>query len=229
MPQPIASAPVFVCFAVREEAKFFSPPPPEAGIEVLLTGMGPVNARRSIESALALCPRELVLTCGFAGGLNPALPLAAVVFSADAETGLAPILTGAGAVPAQFYGSSRIVVDAAEKQALWQSSHADAVEMESDIIRQVCRENRVPSATVRAISDTAAQDLPLDFNALLTESFQIDYPKLLRTVLRSPSVVPALIRFQSDTRRAARQLGRVLRHVIAKKSSKEACRHRPAQ
>jgi nucleoside phosphorylase len=229
MPQPIASAPVLVCFAVREEARFFPTPPPEAGIEVLLTGIGSSNARRSIESALARCRRELVLTCGFAGGLNPELPLAAVVFSADAETGLTPVLTEIGAVPAQFHGSSRILVGAAEKQALWQSSRADAVDMESDIIRQVCREKRVPSATVRAISDPAGQDLPLDFNALLTESFQIDYPKLLRAVLLSPSAVPALIRFQAETRRAARQLGLVLRHVIANRSSPEACCDRPAQ
>ena len=52
-------------------------------VRVLLTGIGQRNAERTIRQALAERPPELVLTCGFAGGLNPELAVGTVVFSVD--------------------------------------------------------------------------------------------------------------------------------------------------
>ena len=72
------------------------------------------------------------------------------------------------------------------KPALWQSTGADAVEMESSVIRNICREQKIPSATIRVISDDASQDLPLDFNAMMTPEDRIHYPKLIWAVLSRP-------------------------------------------
>jgi adenosylhomocysteine nucleosidase len=184
------------------------------GIRVLLTGMGPVNAERELRRALESRTPEAVFSCGFAGGLNPELPRGAVVYEADDDGAIAGALRRAGARPARFHASSRIVVRSSEKRALRETTGADAVEMESSIVRQVCREARLPSVTVRVISDTAQEDLPLDFNRCLTADARLDYVRLVAHVLASPRRVLGVLALQRHSRQAARALAEVLGRVM---------------
>ena len=109
---------------------------------------------------------------------------------------------------------------AVEKQALWKSTAADAVEMESGVIREICRAEEIPSTTVRVISDTAEEDLPLDFNALMTPDFRINFLKLGLAVARSPGKIPRLLRFQKQTAQAARALAAALAAAVAARRSR---------
>lgn len=214
----VAKEPVafLVCFAVKEEAKFFFPQQSRAGaIQAWVTGMGRMNAAESLREAVAAVEPERVLTCGFAGGLNPALALGTVLFDHDFDAGVAEALAELGALPAKFHCSKRVAITAEEKRALWESTGADAVEMESSVIRNLCREWKIPSATIRVISDTAHDDLPLDFNALMTSDDRIHYGKLAMAILASPRKIPQLIAFQRQTVTAARELGRVLKELFS--------------
>jgi adenosylhomocysteine nucleosidase len=214
----VAKEPVafLVCFAVKEEAKFFFPRRSRAGaIQAWVTGMGRKNAAESLREAVAAVEPERVLTCGFAGGLNPALALGTVVFDHDFDAGVAEGLTELGALPAKFHCSKRVAITVAEKRALWESTGADAVEMESSVIRNLCREWKIPSATVRVISDTARDDLPIDFNALMTSDDRIHYGKLALAILASPRKMSQLIAFQRQTMTAARELGRMLNELFS--------------
>ncbi|MCX6914380.1 MAG: hypothetical protein NT167_15210 [Verrucomicrobia bacterium] len=207
---------VLVCFALKEEARPFQQRGGERDdIKIILVGMGKRNAERAIRDALEQERPQLVLTCGSAGGLRPALTIGTVVFDADAETGLEPALLAAGAQRARFHCSDRVATTAAEKRALWQSTRADAVEMESEVIRAVCREQNIPSATVRAILDTAEEDLPLDFNQLMTPKQEMSYAKLALVLVKSPGKVGALLRLQKHTQAAARRLAEVLARITA--------------
>ena len=183
-------------------------------INVVLTGIGPGNAERAFRQVLTGPPPTRTLTCGFAGGLNPSFPLGTVVFSADEDFDLTPALATAGARPARFHHADRVIITTAEKCTLRQTTGADAVDMESAIIRAICRERGIPSATVRIISDAADEDLPLDFNRLMGPNARLRYDRLVVAILKRPRRIPDLIRMGFRARRAARELASVLSCVI---------------
>ena len=116
-----------ICFAVNEEARGFTPPDP--GVHVLITGMGRANAERALRQALQQTKPSLILSSGFAGGLDPALAKGTVLFSDDSDPRLHAGLIATGARPAKFTCADRIAVTAAEKRALRQQTGAAAVEM----------------------------------------------------------------------------------------------------
>ena len=203
---------ILVCFAVKEEARFFRP---REQVETLLTGIGRRNAEKAVRAVLAQQKPRLVLSCGFAGGLSPDLASGSVVFSVDDATGLEAPLLAAGARPARFHCVDRVATTAEQKRALWQATGADAVEMESQIICECCRQQTIPSGTVRVILDTAGENLPLDFNALMTADQRMDYAKLAMALVKSPGKVSALLRLQKQSGEAAVRLGNVLMKVLS--------------
>ena len=243
---------MLVCFALKEEAApFRKTAAGKAGISILLTGIGRKNAEKSVREFLAggasvpasrseddspdqarlartLAPPDFVLTCGFAGGLNPDLALGTVVFDlidrrgefhepqnenniGDSQSSsLREKLVAAGAKPAKFFCADRIATTVAEKKKLRAETGAEAVEMESRAIQAICREHGIPCATVRVISDTAHEDLPLDFNALSKPDKNLDFGKLAWVIAKSPGKIGALLKLRKNTRFAAEQLAEVL-------------------
>ena len=205
---------ILVLFAVRDEAKHFRSPR-DAGVEVVISGIGKANAERALLNALKSSSPRLVLTCGYAGGLDPQLTQGTVVFDADADAPLAPLLVKRGAVPVKFFCAGRIAVTAADKQTLRNQTRANAVEMESGVIRELCRQRGIPAATIRVISDAVNQDLPLDFNQLAGADGNISYAKLAGALVRSPGLVPKLMRFQRELDGCSRKLGGMLLELLA--------------
>jgi uridine phosphorylase len=206
---------ILVCFAVKTEAAPFQRwAGSRPAVTVLITGMGWQNAERSARAALACGRPRLVLSCGFAGGLDPELAAGTVVFAAEAGTGLEPVLRAAGAQAARFHCAREAACTAAEKAAARAATGADAIEMESQVIGAVCREQRVPCVTVRVILDTAAEDLPLDFNQLMTPDQRLDGFKLARAIMKAPAKVGALLQLQRQCQTAASKLAGVLERVV---------------
>jgi len=250
---------LLVCFALKEEAAPFRKiAADKPDVAIIVTGVGRKNAEESVRGFLAgrsggasvpasrsqdispsqdrlvssLAPPNLVLTCGFAGGLNPDLKLGDVIFetvnvplapslsppggervSGRTGEGLVSKLAAAGAKPAKFFCADRIATTVAEKKKLRAETGADAVELESGAIHAVCRERGIPCATVRVISDTANEDLPLDFNALAKPDMNPDYGKLAWAIAKSPGKIGALLKLQKQTRFAAEQLAEVLSKI----------------
>ena len=250
---------ILICFALKEEAAPF-----QTGlrrghhVSILLTGIGRQNAEKSVREFLNSCRSrgnetqikekletphvvsydpDLVLTCGFAGGLNPDLKLGDMVFEFTSRrnefhesqiknevgnligdswnSSLRETLLAAGAKPAKFFCADRIATTAAEKKQLRDETGADAVEMESAAIHAVCAERGIPCATVRVISDTASEDLPLDFNTLARPDKSLDFGKLAWAIAKSPGKIGALMELQRKTKFAAEQLAVVLEKIIS--------------
>jgi adenosylhomocysteine nucleosidase len=204
-----------VCFAVKEEAgPFRRLLSLQDGIQVLITGMGRRNAQRAIEAALSKFTPGLVISAGFAGGLRPDLQPGTVLFEVDQAARLESALLTAGAQPARFHCAERVASSADEKRELREQTGADAVEMESRFICDLSRARAIPSATVRVILDTSEEELPLDFNRLMTIDDRIDGKKLALLLMKSPGKIPELIRFQKRSQQAAKQLADVLYKVL---------------
>ena len=229
-----------ICFALKEEAApFRSGLRRGHAVSILLTGIGRQNAETSVRELLGsapapgaavdasstakandaasfatregACAPQLVLTCGFAGGLNQDLKLGDVVFEVHSpESKVQSQLLAAGARPAKFFCADRVATTVAEKKKLRDETGADAVEMESAAIHAVCEEMKIPCATVRVISDTANEDLPLDFNALSKPDKSLDFSKLFLTVAKSPGKISALMELQIKSKFAAEKLAEVL-------------------
>lgn len=213
------SATTLVCFPLKEEAAPFRRVAARLpGVEVQLTGIGRANSLRAVTEAMDRLAPGLVLTCGFAGGLDPALASGMVLFETS-EARLVEALEQAGARPARFHCAPRIAGTAAEKRSLREQTRADAVEMESATIHALCRERGVACATVRVVSDAAGENLPLDFNRLSRPDQSLDYAKLAWAIAKSPRVIGGLLRLQRQCRFAAERLADVLETFLTSRGT----------
>jgi len=213
---------VVVCFALAEEAGAFKKICGDK-VPVFLTGIGRENAEKATREFLAAHTPlpSLLMTCGFAGGLIADLKLGDVVFEIPSVlahgdqgnnvfAGIRSRLAAAGAREAKFYCADRIATTVADKKKLREETGADAAEMESGAVQAVCGSQGIPCVTVRVISDTANEDLPLDFNQFLKEDKSMDMSKLMMAVAKAPWKMGALMELQKNTKLAAHRLADVL-------------------
>jgi len=116
----------------------------------------------------------VVISAGFAGALDAALPRGSVVrpLRSVAEADLRPIPLwtpdGAAAEPcaATILTVDRVVATAEAKRCLAAASGANLVDMETHAVATVARAAGLPCAAVRVISDDATEDLPREIAAL---------------------------------------------------------------
>lgn len=230
-PAPLPT-PVWLFFAVKEEAVFFlkSLPalrwkrrePGEGGgvsfsrgdslLRIFISSMGSQCARAAWDEALKNNRGEkpgCVLTCGFAGALDPALRVGDILCQRNSFFPALKVPEG------NFLRSERVIRRAAEKEMLFRRSGCRAVEMESGILQELCLKEGIACATLRVISDTAHEDLPLDFCALMKPDGKISIPALACKLILHPGKIPALIRLGNNTRLAARNLSTCLSSLFA--------------
>jgi adenosylhomocysteine nucleosidase len=138
---------------------------------------------------------DLILSVGFCGALDPALRVGDIVNAANVLT------------------ADRVAVTAAEKHALRERTGAAAVEMEASAVEAKAREWGTPFHAVKVVSDTAAEDLPLDFNQYRDSDGRFSRARIALAALRRPSALAGLMRLDRNCRRAADELGEFLAHT----------------
>jgi len=183
-------------------------------LRVVLTGVGQRAATSAAETVFRDKP-DLCIVSGFAGGLSEALAVTDIIVPVHVSgPGGAPIACDRSALEVALscgarrvdalYTAPAIVVTAAEKRQL--STMAEAVDMESRTILAESQQRNIPGLAVRAVSDTANVDLPLDLNRTLGPHGDINRNRLLAALLRRPKALPDLVRLGVTGYRAATAL-----------------------
>jgi adenosylhomocysteine nucleosidase len=153
-----------------------------------------------------------LISFGLAGGLDPSLRPGAVVVPVD-------VLEGARRYPTDVALSSRlggaagtllaaghVVTEAAAKAALFATTGASAVDLESGAVARVAARHGLPFAVLRAVCDPAGRTLPAAALVALDEGGAIVVLRVALAVLRRPGQIPALIALARDAAAARRAL-----------------------
>lgn len=190
---------------------------------VILTGVGPANAARSIRNFVDQVP-DLCITSGLAGGLKhqhrPGEILAARSvraenseheYESDEELFTAAVECGAKPVE-RFMTSNHVVRTVQEKRRI--SASADAVDMESFAIMKEMSGLGVPCVAVRSVSDSAEMEMPCDFDSALDPSGRISMARVLGQVACDPRQAWPLAQLGMRSSRAAAALARYLNGYI---------------
>lgn len=141
---------------------------------------------------------DQILNIGFCGALDPALKVGDLIHS-----------------PGHLTTSDRVAVTADEKRCLYESTGASAVEMECEIVHAKARELGVPFRCLKAVSDTASDDLPLDFNEFRDSAGRFSRARIALAAMQQPfRTVPGLLRLDRNCRVAAEKIGEFLANSV---------------
>lgn len=162
---------------------------------MIANGPGPRLVEKALEKKIEV---DGIISTGFCGALDAGLRVGDIVVGrSDTCPGGAGILS-----------MDRVVVTAEEKRALREKTGAAAVEMESAAVARKAAEWGVPFRCIRAVSDAAAEDLPLDLNLYRDAEGRFSRMRIALAGLQRPFTrVPALLRLDRNAKIAARSLG----------------------
>jgi adenosylhomocysteine nucleosidase len=189
-------------------------------VAIIHTGVGRRTCRERLEVLLRRENFSALISAGFAGALEKDLRvghlLVAENFSsqellsspklalADESTFLGKLLT----VP-------RMIESTQERESLNKKHGAAAVDMETEVIAELCRAHNLPMLSVRAISDTATASFPAPANVLFDVAKQrTDFVRLAGYLATHPSAFARLNAFRSQVGVARKALAEALDQVV---------------
>ena len=193
-------------------------------VSVLLTGIGREQCEATLnsneDSVFSNGMPNLVISSGLAGALKDSLspldlfvPKKVRTLRNDANVDSDPEpyeqAVSLGAKPVEnLITMERLVSTGEEKTRI--AFHGEAVDMESAFVMSHFAAAGVPVVTIRAISDGANEDLPIDFDRCLTRQGAIKPMRLVNQIVRRPGSLPNLVRFGRQSNQAAKRLAEFL-------------------
>ena len=181
--------------------------------------------------ATAAAQTDWLVSFGIAGGLAPELDAGTVVVSGEVVSEechwavesqymrrLSNFAHSIGAIRGPVLGATSILATRTEKKEAWATTHALAVDLESEIVARTATALGIPFIVLRSIADTARRDLPPASLVPLTADGEPDLLGVLAAVLRRPFQVARMIGLARETRIALSALigpARALRSLVA--------------
>ncbi len=158
------------------------------------TGIGTAAAEKCVEKLLADHHPRWLLSSGYAGALDPAIPHSSLFLAENfSSPELFPSAKGRrGTLTTQ----PRAAETPEQKAALARDTGAQAVDMETSAIARVCASRGVPMLSLRAISDTASAEIPVPLH--ISYDMVKQRPRVIALVAflaRNPSRIRPFARF----------------------------------
>ncbi|HTZ48398.1 MAG TPA: hypothetical protein VMH20_12445 [Verrucomicrobiae bacterium] len=205
------------------------------GVEItaLVTGIGTQAAAQAMGLMMSMADEDryfdICISSGLAGALKKGLhtgdiiaPQVLLAERAHADLTSDPLRVdddlrqralGTGAICSDcLFTTEKVLVKAQQKQIC--ASRAQSVDMESFEIVKQAKEWGARTLVLRAISDLAEEDLPIDFNRTISKENQISVVKVVMELAKNPFVLPRLLRFGKQSRYAAQRLANFLDEYV---------------
>lgn len=166
-------------------------------IAICHTGVGAESCGARIVPFLDQYRPVTLISSGFAGGLDPALKVGDVVIAGNFSSAVMPAKAGLlQAIRGTMTTQARVAETVAEKAALFSQTGKSAVDMETAVIFEQCSRRGIPMLSLRGISDSAGDELPVSFAIWFDATKQ--KPRvgaLLWELATHPAKIPAFARF----------------------------------
>lgn len=194
-------------------------------VRAVLTGIGGIRAQTVTRAAVEQWRPDVCISAGLAGSLRCEHEVGQVCVSRDmmelesgrtvaADRALTSEAEKCGAaVIERLLTSARMVLTAEGKSRL--GKMAEAVEMESFAVASEAAAKGIPAIAVRAISDTADEDLPINLEKLLDETGDVSKTKAASALARMPQKLPAMLRLGRQSKAAAANLANFLDRYVS--------------
>ncbi len=177
--------------------------------------IGGGSAQGAVAAAESLISQNAIglISFGLAGGLAPALPPGTIIipnavisddvhYDCDAE--LLKLL--GGGTHSLLLAGFNIAASVTEKAALYRTTNAVALDLESGAVAAVAAKHGLPFAVLRTIADPAGRDLPEAALLALDAQGRIALRPILRSLFRRPSQILQLIELARDAATARKAL-----------------------
>jgi len=172
------------------------------------TGVGQKRCLLRMNGFLKSEPPDYLISSGFAGGVDADLQVGDLILAenfsdrhllAKAEE----ILAGGKVRAVKIFTSTTIVDSIADRNKIARANSAAAVDMETAVIAEVCARHGVRMLSLRVITDSLQDPLPVPPPVLFNiDRQQTDFARLLRYLLRHPGATRRLLNFSGQIARA---------------------------
>jgi adenosylhomocysteine nucleosidase len=171
---------------------------------VACAGMGPARATLAAQAAMAMKPVTALLSVGLAGACDPALHVGDIVRAGvvvDTQSGE----RYNNSQFKQILVSTPAIASVREKQRLYESYRANAVDMEAATIARIAKAHNLPFQAIKAISDDATFELQ-ELSRFATQDGQFREATFAAYAAVRPRLWSKLFHLAGNSKRAIQSL-----------------------
>lgn len=177
-------------------------------IRLCLSGMVPSVAHERVTRFLDTSRLDLMICSGLAGALKPDIRVGELIVQSGDPRLVAVAEQALKTREIPFHVGPLVtvkqpVLTPSERRRLAHTSHAIAVDMESQTIAELCRRRHIPCLAMKGVSDGIDDDL----SPILGGFDVINIPRIALRVLAKPQTWPLAARLARHSYRSANHLG----------------------